>query len=329
MDASAITRAAISSKAPVAPPLVERDAELVAIARVLDGSLAGAGRALVIDGEAGAGKTRLLAEAETLAEERGLECLRARGRRPRARVRLRRRAPAARTPAVRARRDGSRRASVGSGCTGVDSPVQCFPIDGSSMRCKPPGDLLVQNVTSGLSYSVRLNGRSLLGTDRVLNSSRDDRFVANGGTSIASRTRPLRTRLDRSPPADSAARIAPGEAGVDASLTGCLAVVQLRRLSQRSPGGGTSVHFPAGQVRAAADWGFGRVRCSGGRPSGSRLPRLLLSADGFTASWDRFAHRLPRCSCAPATPSPGPRGRCRRRRSASRGRGNPSFAPRR
>jgi DNA-binding CsgD family transcriptional regulator len=79
MDASASTRAAISSKAPVAPPLVERDAELAAIARVLDGSLAGAGRALVIDGEAGAGKTRLLAEAETLAEERGLECLRARG----------------------------------------------------------------------------------------------------------------------------------------------------------------------------------------------------------------------------------------------------------
>jgi DNA-binding CsgD family transcriptional regulator len=79
MDANLFTRRATAPSGPVAPPLVERDAELTAIAMALDAALEGAGRALVLDGEAGAGKTRLLAEADALAEERRMSRLRARG----------------------------------------------------------------------------------------------------------------------------------------------------------------------------------------------------------------------------------------------------------
>jgi DNA-binding CsgD family transcriptional regulator len=63
----------------VVPVLVERDRELAAIARALDSALAGSGETLLVEGEAGIGKTRLLAEARVRAEARGLRCLSAQG----------------------------------------------------------------------------------------------------------------------------------------------------------------------------------------------------------------------------------------------------------
>jgi len=63
----------------VAPSLVERDRELAAIGGIFDSAVEGSGRALVIEGDAGVGKTRLLDEAARLARESGITPLRARG----------------------------------------------------------------------------------------------------------------------------------------------------------------------------------------------------------------------------------------------------------
>jgi DNA-binding CsgD family transcriptional regulator len=59
--------------------LLERDDELSAIESLLDGAAAGAGRALVITGEAGIGKTALLVAASARARERGFGVLNAAG----------------------------------------------------------------------------------------------------------------------------------------------------------------------------------------------------------------------------------------------------------
>src|SRR4051812_40530133 len=59
--------------------LIERDAELAAIAGTLDDALAGRGNVLLIEGPGGIGKSSLLAAAVTAARERGLRVLRARG----------------------------------------------------------------------------------------------------------------------------------------------------------------------------------------------------------------------------------------------------------
>ena len=64
---------------PTIPALVEREHELASVGRLLDSAPAGSGGALVVEGEAGVGKTRLLAEAAALAAERGVPALRARG----------------------------------------------------------------------------------------------------------------------------------------------------------------------------------------------------------------------------------------------------------
>jgi DNA-binding CsgD family transcriptional regulator len=58
--------------------LLERDRELAAVARALGGALAGAGRVLLVEGEAGAGKTALLASGATEARAAGLQVLSAR-----------------------------------------------------------------------------------------------------------------------------------------------------------------------------------------------------------------------------------------------------------
>jgi DNA-binding CsgD family transcriptional regulator len=60
-------------------PLVERDRQVAAIAAALDDAIVGLGRLVVIEGEAGTGKTRLLEEAWSLASVRGIRTLRARG----------------------------------------------------------------------------------------------------------------------------------------------------------------------------------------------------------------------------------------------------------
>ncbi|MDQ4133068.1 MAG: AAA family ATPase, partial [Actinomycetota bacterium] len=61
---------------PASTPFLGRTAELAAIGDVLNEVRAGAGRVLVVEGEAGVGKSRLLDEAVRLAERLGLEVLR-------------------------------------------------------------------------------------------------------------------------------------------------------------------------------------------------------------------------------------------------------------
>ena len=69
------TGAGTESRKPRATPLVERELELAALADVLDRAAGGSGGVVVIEGEAGVGKSRLLAEARELAEEREMGCL--------------------------------------------------------------------------------------------------------------------------------------------------------------------------------------------------------------------------------------------------------------
>jgi len=59
-------------------PLLEREAEVAALHAVVDGAASGAGRVVAIEGRAGMGKTRLVAEARALATDVGFEVLVAR-----------------------------------------------------------------------------------------------------------------------------------------------------------------------------------------------------------------------------------------------------------
>src|ERR687897_2529043 len=60
------------------PSLLERDAELAELAATLDGTRAPLGRVVVIEGPAGIGKTRLLAEAAARGRANGMTVLTAR-----------------------------------------------------------------------------------------------------------------------------------------------------------------------------------------------------------------------------------------------------------
>jgi class 3 adenylate cyclase/DNA-binding CsgD family transcriptional regulator/tetratricopeptide (TPR) repeat protein len=59
-------------------PLIEREAELAALHAVVDAASSGVGRVVAIEGRAGMGKTRLVAEARALAAKAGFEVLVAR-----------------------------------------------------------------------------------------------------------------------------------------------------------------------------------------------------------------------------------------------------------
>jgi class 3 adenylate cyclase/DNA-binding CsgD family transcriptional regulator len=59
-------------------PLLERESELAALQSAVDAAQLGAGRVIAIEGRAGMGKTRLVAEARALAAEAGFEVLVAR-----------------------------------------------------------------------------------------------------------------------------------------------------------------------------------------------------------------------------------------------------------
>ena len=59
--------------------IYEREAELAELAAALTAARAGAGRLVVIEGPAGIGKSRLLAEARAMARTRGMAVLAARG----------------------------------------------------------------------------------------------------------------------------------------------------------------------------------------------------------------------------------------------------------
>jgi DNA-binding CsgD family transcriptional regulator len=61
------------------PPLLERERELWGIEAVLSAARAGRGGAILIEGDAGMGKSRLLSEAATLARDRDMAVLNARG----------------------------------------------------------------------------------------------------------------------------------------------------------------------------------------------------------------------------------------------------------
>src|SRR5437016_4797487 len=60
-------------------PLLERDADLAALRALVDAARDGNGRIAAIEGSAGIGKTRLLAEARAIAAGMGLRVLAARG----------------------------------------------------------------------------------------------------------------------------------------------------------------------------------------------------------------------------------------------------------
>jgi predicted ATPase len=64
----------------VQPPadLIEREGELARLARLVEATIAGEGRMALIEGRAGVGKTRLLAEGRRLAEGSGVTVLSAR-----------------------------------------------------------------------------------------------------------------------------------------------------------------------------------------------------------------------------------------------------------
>lgn len=62
----------------VAPALLERDAELAVLAGALDEARAGEGSLVVVEGSAGIGKSRLIAEARRLASAAGMHVLSAR-----------------------------------------------------------------------------------------------------------------------------------------------------------------------------------------------------------------------------------------------------------
>jgi predicted ATPase len=59
-------------------PLVSRRTELAVLTGAIDAALGGRGEAVLLTGEAGVGKTRLLSEARHQAERRGLMVLRGR-----------------------------------------------------------------------------------------------------------------------------------------------------------------------------------------------------------------------------------------------------------
>ena len=59
--------------------LVERESDLGALAELLDGLIDGRSRAVVIEGPAGIGKSRLLAALREGAAQRGIRALGARG----------------------------------------------------------------------------------------------------------------------------------------------------------------------------------------------------------------------------------------------------------
>ena len=59
-------------------PLVSRRTELAVLTGAIDAALAGRGQAVLLTGEAGVGKTRLLSEARHEAERRGVMVLRGR-----------------------------------------------------------------------------------------------------------------------------------------------------------------------------------------------------------------------------------------------------------
>src|SRR3954470_10916036 len=64
---------------PEGPTLLEREGELAALHAYIDSAASGAGRLIAIEGRAGIGKTRLLADARTIATQAGLAVLSARG----------------------------------------------------------------------------------------------------------------------------------------------------------------------------------------------------------------------------------------------------------
>jgi len=64
---------------PEGPTLLEREGELAALHAYVDSAATGAGRLVAIEGRAGIGKTRLLAEARAIASQSGLTVLNARG----------------------------------------------------------------------------------------------------------------------------------------------------------------------------------------------------------------------------------------------------------
>ena len=74
-----VRRPSAAPAPPEGPRLLEREAEVAALRAYVDSAASGAGRLVAIEGRAGIGKSRLLAEARAVAAESGLTVLVARG----------------------------------------------------------------------------------------------------------------------------------------------------------------------------------------------------------------------------------------------------------
>src|SRR5881394_435068 len=79
MTAGAPLRLKDASRVAAPPLMLEREAELAAVEAMLGAAQSGDGRLVVVEGSAGIGKTRLLAEARALAVAAEFEVLTARG----------------------------------------------------------------------------------------------------------------------------------------------------------------------------------------------------------------------------------------------------------
>ena len=101
--------------------LLEREAELAALEAMLGAARGGDGRLVVVEGSAGIGKTRLLAEARGLAERGGVRGADGARRRARGRVRVRDRPAAVRGAAGRG--DAELRAELLGGAAGLSASL--------------------------------------------------------------------------------------------------------------------------------------------------------------------------------------------------------------
>ncbi|MFQ1002657.1 BTAD domain-containing putative transcriptional regulator [Modestobacter sp. SSW1-42] len=85
LDGARTGRGAVPDPAPASPSpvpetgMVERDGELVALQGALDAALGGVGSTVLVEGPAGIGKSRLLAEVRRMAAARGARVVTARG----------------------------------------------------------------------------------------------------------------------------------------------------------------------------------------------------------------------------------------------------------
>ena len=159
--------------------LLERDAELAAIAAALARLRAGEGGVLAFEGPAGIGKTRLLGVLRERAVEAGRRGARRARRRARARVRLRRRAPA-----LRGRR-----------CRAEPPPAAARAVFGEGRHRRRP----VRGAQRAVRATPRRSPRGARWCSASTTCSGATRLAALRRLPRAARGRPARARRDHDP----------------------------------------------------------------------------------------------------------------------------------